>query len=268
MSNLKVYFNSTDISLKTRDYLDGSYDFTFTASDKIYVGYRKPINAIYLQLNTPDTNGVNISVKYYNGTAFTDISTLEDETYNLSESGFIRWDRNIDDEASTTINTYDLYWYEITTDVDTSALVLSGLNLVFNNDKSMISREPQLSNGKYYPTGQSSFIGYIQSSRDKMIQKLRNQGKAVNFNKNGDLNIFDLGDYTQLEEASTLFSLSMVYFNKSDDVVDKYFQKYENYKSEAEEAFRTYYLSLDKDDNGKEDGAEKAAFQTKLIKRI
>ena len=266
---LNIYKDAVDYSLELEDYLDKTVTETITTSDKLLIGYYKPINSVYIEMSTANVNPTNLSIKYYNGTSFVDISSAVDRTFDLTESGFISWDRNLEDEAETEINSITQYWYEITIDADTSAITFDGINLVLSDDKDMQNYESQIRSTKWYPTGKDSFIGFHQGARNEIIQHLRNQGKGkYNGTEFKDLNVFDLIDSTQLKVASTYLVLSNVFFNYSDRPDDKYAQKYSLYKGKYEEALNVFYLSIDSDDDGIEDTTETPGIQYKTITRI
>ena len=200
---------------------------------------------------------------------FSDLSDLRDRTFDLSQSGFIEWDRNIDDEAVTTINSKEQYWYELTVDADASQIVFNGINLVLSDDVMLQDYESQINDGKWYPSGKASFIGFHQGARNEIIQHLRNQGKkTINGTETKDLTIFDLLDSTQLQVASTYLALSKIFFNFSDGIDDKYTQKYLGYKSNYEAAMNVFFLSIDDNDDGKIDNEESPGIQYKLVERI
>jgi hypothetical protein len=265
---LQVYINTDNYSREMEDYLDKTVTHTLLAADKLYIGYRKPINSIFVGMDTANTNTSQVDVKYYNGSSFVTTGAI-DRTYGLSEQGFISWDRGLDSEAETEINGSTMYWYELTVDVNATEIIFSGINLLLSDDKHLQGYESQINNGKWYPGSMTSFIGYHQGARNEIIQHLRNQGKGtydgVEFR---DLTVFDLLDATQLQVASTYLALSKIFFNYSDRPDDKYFQKYMGYTGNYEAAMNVFFLSVDSNDDGKVDTSEAPGIQYKLIKRI
>jgi hypothetical protein len=267
---LKVYFNGTDKSVEMENYLIDTHTFTLVSGQYIEVGYKKPINAVFLGASTLNTNSSVLSVEYYNGTAFTDVSGLVDRSRGLSKQSHIKWDRNQTDEASTTLNAQDLYWYRISVDADTSAMVFTGINLLFSDLDSMEGSEPNINSSNFYAENRDDHIGFVQDAKDEIIQRLRNQGKRIEAS-NGDLldlNAFDINDYTQLAEASKYLSLSKIFFYLSDAIDDKYNQKGQDYRRKFDEMFKLYSLSIDVDDDGIEDQDEKNNFQVGFIRSV
>ena len=265
---LKVLINTTDYSRQLKSYLDEGVTHTLLASDKLYIGYKKPIKDLYIEMSLLNAQSVNMSVKYYNGTAFDDVEALYDTTYQLTRSGFLAWESS-DSEAATTIEGSELYWYEITVDADADAITFDGIGLILSSDFDLEAYEPQINASKYYPSGKTSFINFHEGTTSEIIQRLRNQGKGVwNGASFQDLTVFDLNRPEQLKVASVYMVLSKIFFNRSDSTEDKYYQKFMDYRRMHEEAFNVFFLSIDKNGDGKEGQAEQTGIQYKTIKRI
>lgn len=267
---LKIFKDNSDVSLELESYVQ-DYSLGVLADDEfIYVGYKKPINALYAHMTTPNTSSGTLSVEYFNGSDFTPVADLVERTKGLTENNFIEWSRNQDDEEMTTINSLEMFWIRISIDVSTSALTFRALNLLFSSDNELKEEADYLLSSNYYHGSETSYVNYHQASRNQIIQRLRNQGYSVNNKSSGhhDLTIFDLLSFKQLQEASKFMVLGKIFFFLSDAVEDKYYQKYQDYKRLSNEAFNTFFLSIDKNDDGVEDKHEKAGFKTGLIKRV
>jgi len=263
---LKIFHQTADRSLKLANYIDQTQSIALLDSEYIYIGYKKPINAVYVGMSTVNTNTSVVSLEFYNGTTWAEPSGLVDKTQGLTRSSWITWDRNQTNEAKTTINTVELYWYRLSVDVSTSAVVYLGISLLLSDDYMIKEVESQLLDADFYPTGFTSFIPFHQAARSEIIQRLRNEGKGTyNGSTFNDLTVFDLLDFTQLSEASKYFALSQIYFNLSDSVDDKYWQKFENYLARYDAAYKTFFLSLDENDDGKQDAIEKETFRSGII---
>lgn len=255
---IKVFKNSNDISIDAATYTRDFLAAQFLATDKFYVVHRKPLNALFLGFLTPNSNTSVVSVKYWNGTAYVAVSGLVDTSKGMSRSGFLTWNREQENQAATSVNSVDGFVYEITVDADTSAdLEIKGINLLFSDDAMILEAEPQLLNGDFYLENLTDHIPFHQSARNQIIQRLRNEGKTVWGEKRYDLDIFDLNDFSQLAEASKNLAISKAFFNISDQTDGKYYQKYMDYKDLYEEAYKTFFLSLDSNDDGEEQEAER-----------
>lgn len=274
MSYLKVFIESTEFTYEAENFLNETISHTLLDSQFIYLGYKKPINAFYAGLDTANTNSATLNVEYYNGTGWASVTELKDETRAFKRSGFVRWDRNQENETKTTVNSLELFWIRVSTSVTTSALVFSGINMLLSDDLMLKEIDPSLLSSDYYPDGESSFIGFHQAAKSHIIQRLRNEGKGTysvegdEFVKFNDLNIFDLLDYRQLSEASKYLCAAKIYFDRSDSLDDKYYQKFQDYTNMFNQAYRVYFLSLDTNDDGKQSEAERKNFQSRVINRV
>lgn len=243
------------------------------AEDFIYIGFYKPINNIYAELGTANTNAASITVKYYNGSAFTAVSSQFDDTKAFNRSGFVRWDRGLDVstnlEAKTTVNGVEQYWYQISMSADSSAMVFNGLNIVFSDDQDI--KKVLFEYTKYLPVGETSHILTHASARDEIIQTLNLQGKHKIDAVSGfarDISAFDLLDISEVKLASTYLVLSNIFMSVSDQVDDQYLQKSNIYRSKYNKIINVMKLRVDSDDDGKEDKQERNTVNYGMIARI
>lgn len=248
----------TDYTSKMYDYTRDAQSITLASSETLYVGFRKPLNIFYVELDTASTTDTSMSVKYYNGSAFAAVTGLTDETDAFQRSGFIQFDRNLTDEAATTINSSEMYWYELTVASDTSATVFKGINIVFSDDQDLKREVYEIT--RYVPTGENSHILSHAASRDHIIQQLRTDGRYKLDLSTGylkDITAFDLLDASQVKMASTYLTLSKIYSNLSDEVEDMYFQKSQYYMALYNSAMQHFFLWIDNDDDGTLDVEER-----------
>ena len=243
------------------------------AEDFIYIGFYKPINSFYVEMGTANTNAASLSVKYYNGSAFTAVSNQFDDTKGFNRNGYIRWDRQIDDrsnlEAKTTINSSEKYWYQIAISADSSAMVFNGLNIVFSDDQDL--KRVLFEYDKYLPSGETSHILSHVAARDEIVQTLNLQGKykvnAVN-GRYKDISAFDLLDISEVKLASTYLVLSSIFMSVSDQVDDQYLQKSQLYRTMYNKIINVMKLSIDEDDDGKQDKSERNAINYGFVTRL
>lgn len=258
----------TDYSKEMLDFGRDTASITLTSAQKIYIGFEKPIAAFFVEMSTANTNSSTISLKYYNGSAFTAVAGLYDDSNGFARSGFVRWDRNQTSEAKTTIDSVEQYWYELTVDADTSACVFQGLNILFSDDQDLKREVPEIT--KYYASGASSFVLAHEAARDELIQDLRSSGKYKEDLATGDLKditAFDLLDISQVKVPSTYLALSKILFAASDDVDDIYMMKSKEYRGLYNKCMDTFYLNLDTDNDGISDDHEEMADNTSVLVR-
>lgn len=261
----------SDYTSKAASFGRDSFSFTFTTSeDALYVGFYKPINVFYANLTTANTNTSELTIQYYNGTSFADVAGSYDDTGGFSRSGFIRWDRNQTDEAKTTVNGSEKYWYKLTIDVTTSALTFSGVNIVFSDDEDLKRELYEISDSGFYPGSEATHILSHVAARDEIIQELRADGRYkedFNTGRLKDITSFDLLDISQVKLASTYLALSKILMAASDAVDDIHMTKSSMYRSLYNKAMQTMYLSIDEDDDGILDRYEELAPNPMMLVR-
>jgi len=98
---------------------------TLDTTDYIYVGYYKPINQVYLDIPTANTNDSIVIIEYWNGTTWTEIEDI-DGTLDLTASGLIQWEP-LSDWAATEVDSNSQYWTRISTDTLPALIVLTSL---------------------------------------------------------------------------------------------------------------------------------------------
>ena len=220
--------------------------------DKVYIGFYKPINIIFAEMKTVNANSSIMDLKYYNGASFVAVNNFYDDTEGFSRSGFIRFDRDIEDQEQNEINGITQFWYELNLDVDSSLMEIRGLNIVFSDDQDLKRELYEIE--KFLPSGVQSHILSHVAARDEIIQELRSNGrfKQSHYNEERkDITAFDLLDISQVKVASTYLVLSKILFSVSDNQDDFYASKSNHYRGLYNKCMKTFYLSLDTDDDGK-----------------
>ena len=243
----------TDHSNEAVDYLRD--DFTATGAELIYVGFTKPINAIYAELTTPLTAGSGLVVEAWDGSQWSEVSFF-DETAGLSRSGFITWDRQ-GEESKVAVDGKELFWVRLNY-MSSDPLVVAGLNIVLSDDAQLEKHFPNALDPRVVPSGFTSHIASHVSARDSIIQRLRIEGyiKYDDTSSVEDVTPWDLLDIFEFREAATFWALARIFFNLSDNVDDLWWQKHEEYRKAFEKSFSRARLSIDKDDDGEVDADE------------
>lgn len=251
----------TDISSSCHDYSRDTVSVTMTATTShVYVGFKKPINSIYIDFTTPNTNTSVLSVAYYNGSAFTSVSNLLDDSNGLSRSGFIQWSRPTlsTTEYSTAVNSTSLYWYRLTLSVTSSAMVINGISFLFADDQDLKQEVPEIADSNHL-AGKTSHILTHVAVRNQIIQDLRNKDYNTTNQVTGlkeDLTVWDVLDANQLKQAAIFLALSKIYFNFSDMPGDKYELKSMKYEEKYIKAIALARISLDENNDGVSDSFE------------
>lgn len=259
-----------DHTKAARDFLRDEFSVSFvSAEDKIYLGLYKPFYASYIELATPVAagTGLTISAAYSNGSGFTAVE-IGDDTNGFERNGFIQWDRELDDWEAQDVDGDSRFWLQLSVSGDFSA-TFDGINLVFSDDNDLLQEQRGIDD--FRAAGDTSFIAYHVSSRNEIIQNLVNSGYATKVNgadKINGLAKWDLNRIGQIRQASKYLTLAKINFDVSSEVDDKYYQRWRDYMSEYQEAMRVYYLSLDSNDDGKEQVVENRFFRTVEITKV
>jgi hypothetical protein len=223
----------------------------------LYVGYNKVITALYLHLTaTLNTANGTMKVEYWNGTAWTELSAV-DQTQYLKRSGIINWQAPTD-AADSTVNGLSRCWIRLSGDVLTSAAVtFSYVGLVFSDDLDIGIEYPSVLKECFYPQGQTDFMIYHVSAKNYIMAELLRRGynKTINGVKE-PINQWDVLDIYELRQASLYYAMSQIFFNLSDNSNDNYWQKYLEYKSKFDNAFNLGILRIDQDQDGQVDESE------------
>lgn len=258
----------TDYSLEARDYLRDTFTLNYTdTEDYIYLGLRKPFYQNYVELSTFGS-GLSLSVEYSTSAGW-DSVVIEDDTKNLSRSGFIKW--SLSDPSTwvaSSVDATEKYWIRLKLGADTS-FDITGWNMVFSDDNDLLAEVRQIS--KLLAKGDTTFIAYHVAARNEMIQNLRNGGNATQEKTLDAPNLLDKWDLLKPEEisqASKYLTLSKIYFDASTEIDDKDWQRYMEYKGDFGQAFKLYHRSIDVNDDGVLQNEEKMALRTITINKL
>ena len=264
---LTIIHNSIDISREQSRYefLPNTVDFN---DGDLLIGYYKPIHSLYL--NFTNNNAIrNISLKYYDGTGFNDVSNLKDLTFGLTKSGFLDWSLNQTGEKKTTLHSKEMYWYRLNLDVAAS-IDFKGISILFSDDYDLIAAYPTILN--HLPDGQTSFVRFHEEARKDIVKDLRRtgiviNGKSTDFKTRKQLDEFDLLDKGEVREASKLFTLSKIFGWLSDNPNDKYEVLATRYAANAAEAL-TPLITIDENDDGIKSNSESVQSTSVFIGRL
>lgn len=261
----------TDHSEDALDFARNEFTLDLVAAeDYLYLGYYKPFSQFHVELNTVNSVTNTFTKEFYDGTTWTTIdSTFMDDSRGLTRSGFITFDRDQTDWVKTTINSQEAFWIRLrpSSDHDVGTKI-QGIGMLFSGQQSLINEYADIES--FLDTGQTSFIMKQVAARQDIIQMLRNAGRRVRTSASNwiDVTEWDLLKPEQFKQAGTYLALSKIFFDASDDVEDKWYQLYKDYKKLGKEAVDLVWISLDADDDGVEDGSENLAVSATEIVRL
>lgn len=259
---LKILKNNNDYSKKLENYLSDSV--VIDLDDWLYIGYYKKISSIYIELRNENETETNLMAEVFNSSWMS--LSINDETNNLKRSGFISWDKS-QPWNETTVDGNKLFFIRIKPSDIIENLEIKGINLVFANDTDLKEDYPDIFN--YLPENSDSFISYHQSARNYILTYMRNKGKTIKAkNQFKMLDQFDLHDFNEVRQAAKYLALANIFFNESDQVDDKWYQKAVGFKTKYAEAINIKFLSIDENDNGIQESNEAQSIQHIQILRL
>lgn len=248
-----------DLTNQTTRASDPTID-TFTTNisplNTIYIGYEKPINALYFQLASGmNTTGGTMTLEYFSTTGWKGLSPV-DQTQFFNRNGIINWNMP-SDAALLEYGGIEGYYVCIYSAETITALEIQYVGLVFSDDNDIATEYPSVLKECFYPKNQSSFIIYHVSAKNLIMSELSRRGytKTVN-GVESPVTQWDVLDIYELRQASLYYAMSQIFFNLSDNSSDNYWQKYLEYKDKFDRAFNLATLKIDQDNDGQLDPDE------------
>ena len=239
------------------------------AGDSLYLAHPhgKIISQLYFELRNTD-NSLNhpLEVEYWNGNSWVAVPRVTDETDGLTRSGFIYWDRV--GLKETEVNGMNLKWVRFKTSHMKAIGRVTGINLVFSNDRDLLEDNPDVSD--YLKDGEITFIGRHQAARKFIVQEMRNKGRACKYasEKFKNLDEWDFLYPQQMREASKYYVLHLIYFNISDENDDRYIQKSNQYLEKYNTALDLAFTSVDLDRDGLESVGDEQTCPTTIVRAV
>ena len=269
-SNLLSFFHDGSDKSKEINPFGIEYSMTLTSTGHLDIGFTKPINQIFVEIKTANTNNSTISIQKHNGTTWVNTECL-DQTNGFKKSGFIFF--NEDDQATKlNHNGIDQYWLRLKVSANTSAVLLNGINLVFCNLDDLRMEEPSIE--KFYPREISSHIFSMVAARDYILRRINNSQPyayyllsinalaAQRYVDVRNFNQFDIFDVNEIRDAAVFYTLHKIFSNRSDEQNDVYKQKADDYLAKFESSFKLWQgrkLTIDIDNDGGETATDKNA---------
>lgn len=253
---LKIFHNGSDISREQSRYEYLPSEVNFVDGD-LELGYYKPISSLYV--NLPKNNNIrNLSLKYFDGIGWEEVSGLKDMSFGLKSAGFISWNRNQINEKKIVLNDHGLYWYKLSC-TGTEAVNFRGISMLFSDDFDLIAAYPSIMN--HLPEGQETFVRFHEEAAKDIVNDLKRTGIVINNNlmdssKRKRLDVFDLMDFEEVREAAKYFTLAKIFGWLSDAPNDKWQLLESKFEAEAAGSL-TPLITIDENDNGLLDDSEK-----------
>lgn len=245
----------TDFSRKAASFGRDSFTITLETDDYLYIGYEKAVNALYTNLITVNTNTSVYTLEYWNGTSWTEVDSFDDDSEGHTRSAFFQWDRNLEDEEEVIpdVSMPEKIYYRLSTDADTTAMEIQGMNLIFADDDDLKKEFFCILDGEILQ-GATSHILIHEAARDEITQQFRNRGfnkrRAGNLGGREDIIPWDLLEIQEVRNAARYLALHKIFFNMSDSPDDVWNQKSLYYRQQYEGQITVANLTLDDNNDG------------------
>lgn len=227
----------TDFSKEVGDYHSAASTITMTAAtDALYIGSRFPFSSKYFKISSAPSPAISVTLQYYAGSGhgFKDVSSTEDGTDNLSQSGtfhfvpdrdfgIVREDTENIDELNTLV-LYDLFWYKITVDSDTT-FDLGWLGSILSNDDQLGSRYPDLNRASVKAAFESGKTDWEEQAMEAAMEIERD---LVSRQSLADLS--QLIDTKELRSASVAKTAEIIYSGLGQDFEDQALKARDRYE--------------------------------------
>lgn len=260
----------TDLTEDCFDFLLDPAALPLTAAGYLYLGRRKPFGLVYVDVskNYANVQDTQLTMEYWDGTAWTAWPLQVENTRAFKRPGFIKWQSLVEEGtagtwAATEVAGSSRFWIRLKVADDlTPATRVNGINLVFADDQDLkrvdFGALAMLPKDENRVLAESHILSHV-AARDRIIQSIRNDG-TERYPGDGtveDIDEWDLFRSGQILQAAIFACLSQIYFNASDNPEDIYWKKYQDFEAKFTKAMQLFLLSVDADDNGKEDALEK-----------
>lgn len=265
----------TDFSQQAYSFTRDPFTLTMNPSngDYLYLGRPKAFNAVYVHLPTPAAAGLTLSAQYWNGTAWSNLVLLTEDTAGFSRSGFIKWDKmallqgSATDWAPTTVNNNGNLWnyirLQLSAVTNPTGIQAQGIGLVFADDRDMKEIQPNIL--RYLPKDelnvlQKDFISAHVAAKEKILVWFKEAGIkkfSVADGNYWDVDEWDFHNVDQLRTAAKYLALSHTHGIMVVETDDMYDKKAKSYYGMAKSAITLPLCSLDTNDDGYEGIEEK-----------
>jgi hypothetical protein len=155
----------------------------------IYLGSVRPLDGFKLYIETANTSTSAMSIYYYNGSAWTTVSSISDGTSSggksLAQTGNVTFDSTVDIATIGYIDGVKVYWYRIVVDVVTAntALYQATLSAPFQEVKDIWDGEPRLIDNcqLYEDSTFNDYTSHVREATGTTYLELDDMGGTSNY---------------------------------------------------------------------------------------
>lgn len=170
--------NSTESTLSTGSPTATTLAFNLQTTDAFYVGSKQPFTSRYFKLGTVNAVAGTLTVKYWDGSAYTAVTDVIDQTNNFFNDGWISWTNGTNWVAKAQTGcAEELYWIQITVSANmTAGATLQWCGNLFNDSELLRAYYPELiTDTRYLPDSRTDFLEQYIAARDLVTRRLKQE---------------------------------------------------------------------------------------------
>jgi len=182
----RVINGETEITPTTGTIGSGTTAMNLQTTSAVYVGFREKFTARHFAFGTANVTSSALTVKYWNGTAWTAVEDQLDLTslggVTFGQDGFVSWS-GVDDWArseETGVSDTELYWAQFTVSVHLHAdTTLQSVTNIFTDAPLLRTYYPELvSDTRFLPSGRTDFYEQFDAA-SKLVAVRLEQKKLI-----------------------------------------------------------------------------------------
>ena len=153
--------------------------FNLTTSSEFYVGYKERFCSRYFAMGVVNSVASVVTVKYWDGTTWTAVKDLIDQSVGFTKSGFLSWENETNwtkkNVSPITDEDQQLYWVQITvgTNLHASTTLQAVLNLFCDSDLLSQYYPELVSDERWLPEDQTTFLPQFVAAKDLVVTRLK-----------------------------------------------------------------------------------------------
>lgn len=224
----RVIKNSTEVTYYTNTPSSGTTTWNLATTDAVYIGFQGKFSSRYFQLGTVNSVANTLSVYYWDGSQYTAVQDLIDQTLGFTQSGFISWTNAADwkdHNQSGTDSNLSLFWIKIVVGANLSAgTTLQAILNLFCDDSMVSAYYPEIiSDTRYLPSGKTNWLEQYLAAKDLVVLRLVQRKVIENESQIIDINSVA----TAATHAAAFLILSVIATNdlmreRAKDAYDKF----------------------------------------------
>lgn len=169
---------STETTLQTKEANADALAFVLTTSDYFYVGSQNKFSTRYFYFGTLNTQAGTLVVEYWDGSAWTAVTDLVDQTQHFTRNGFVSWVNESDwqKKAQSPVEP-ELYWIRFTVGANMSASTsLKAVLNLYCDDTLLKKYYPEIISDTRYLPDAGNFLEQYEAAREKVVLRLKADG--------------------------------------------------------------------------------------------